>query len=91
MSDLAKQRWHAVIEGPSSGSFVGHQVVSGDPESPSAIITDGVYEEEHAYLIAAAPDLLAACLAFLACPPQDRHDIALEVIVEEAVAKAKGE
>ena len=43
-----------------------------------------------AYLIAAAPNLLAACEAFLACPPRDRHDLHLEEIIALAVARAKG-
>jgi hypothetical protein len=43
-----------------------------------------------ARLIAAAPDLLAACEAVLACPPRDRHDLHLEEIVCAAVANARG-
>jgi hypothetical protein len=35
-------------------------------------------------------ELLAACEAFLACPPRDRHDLHLEEIVRAALAKAKG-
>jgi hypothetical protein len=34
--------------------------------------------------------LLAACEAFLACPPRDRHDLHLEEVVCAALAKARG-
>jgi hypothetical protein len=34
--------------------------------------------------------LLAACEAFIECPPRDRHDLHLEEIVRAALAKAKG-
>ncbi len=44
----------------------------------------------NANLIAAAPELFAACKAFMECPPRDRHDIALEMLVEEAITKAEG-
>lgn len=43
----------------------------------------------NARLIAAAPDLLAACKAFLSCKPDERDAIDLEIMVEEAVAKAE--
>ncbi len=47
-------------------------------------------EEESCRRILSQPELLAACKAFMECPPRDRHDIALEMLVEEAITKAEG-
>jgi hypothetical protein len=45
--------------------------------------------EANAQLMSAAPDLLAACKAFLRCPPKLRHDLHLEEIVSAAIARAE--
>ena len=43
----------------------------------------------NARLIDAAPDLLKVCKVFLLCEPDNRDSIDLEIMVEEAVAKAE--
>ncbi len=52
--------WHAIINEPDGGPFAGHEIVEGDPECPTAIIAESVWDEDHARLMAQAPALMAA-------------------------------
>jgi hypothetical protein len=67
-------------------------VVEDSAHNPGQVasISDRPERRANARLIAAAPDLLAACEAFLVCPPRDRHDLHLEEIIHAAVADARG-
>ncbi len=65
----------------------GHPIAEVVRVDPAA----GGDHTANARLIAAAPELLAACMAFVACPADERHAIDLELIVEAAIAKALGQ
>jgi hypothetical protein len=67
-------------------------VVEDNAHNPGqiAIISDRPERRANARLVEASPDLLAACEAFLNCPPRDRHDLHLEEIIRAAVADARG-
>jgi hypothetical protein len=60
------------------------EVLASDAPAPLRLT-----EAEACRRLLAYDGLLAACKAFLECPPKDRHDLHLEEIMEAAVAKAE--
>jgi hypothetical protein len=63
-------------------------VFDNNPDGPPNRIA-ACCTPEHARLIAAAPDLLAACEALLTCTERDRIDNVFVTEARAAVAKAR--